>query len=89
MRVYQAFDLAPVGDQSWREQALCAKLVMDNPLLATLWDEDGTESQIKAAIEVCLMCAVRAECLNDAVRTPAYGVRGGKRTRSRRELRYA
>ena len=68
-------------DEPWKAQANCAGVDPD-----LFFPERG--DSVKAAKAVCQGCAVRAECLDYALRLGIkFGVFGGKSERERRALR--
>lgn len=74
----------------WRHDATCRAAVVDDPALATAWDnvDHGTfekddyrpDPQANVAKQLCFSCPVRLECLTDALAdNEATGIRGGFR----------
>lgn len=51
----------------------------------SLWfaEHTGEESIAAVALDVCAICPVRADCLEDAIRTGDQGIRGGTTTKQR------
>jgi WhiB family redox-sensing transcriptional regulator len=68
-------------DRRWRDDALCTQT---DPEI--FFPEVGETPH--AALRVCAICPVRAECLADALnrRDVAFGVLGGTTPNQRREL---
>jgi WhiB family transcriptional regulator, redox-sensing transcriptional regulator len=74
-------DLAPVGDASWRLDALCAETDPE-----AFFPEKGGST--RDAKRVCTGCTVRAECLEFAsANDERFGIWGGLSERERRRLR--
>ncbi|SNS15687.1 WhiB family transcriptional regulator, redox-sensing transcriptional regulator [Geodermatophilus pulveris] len=74
-------DLSPVGDASWRLDALCAETDPE-----AFFPEKGGST--RDAKRVCNGCAVRAECLQFALANDErFGIWGGLSERERRRLR--
>ena len=74
-------DLAPVGDASWRLEALCAETDPE-----AFFPEKGGST--RDAKRVCSGCSVRAECLEFALANDErFGIWGGLSERERRRLR--
>ncbi|MGR6964505.1 WhiB family transcriptional regulator [Geodermatophilus sp. URMC 61] len=74
-------DLAPVGDPSWRLEALCAETDPE-----AFFPEKGGST--RDAKRVCSGCSVRAECLEFALANDErFGIWGGLSERERRRLR--
>ena len=62
----------PAQPQDWMAQALCAEIDPD------LWYPDpGDAATARAAVAVCGVCPVRAECLDYAMATETQGGRHG------------
>ena len=77
----QALGVTGTGD--WWSKALCAETDPE-----AFFPEKG--GSVRAAKRVCARCEVRAECLEDALRTDErFGIRGGKSERERRKLKRA
>ncbi len=73
--------LAPVGDASWRLEALCAETDPE-----AFFPEKGGST--RDAKRVCTGCTVRAECLEFALANDErFGIWGGLSERERRRLR--
>ena len=73
--------LSPVGDASWRLEALCAETDPE-----AFFPEKGGST--RDAKRVCSGCAVRAECLEFALANDErFGIWGGLSERERRRLR--
>ena len=65
---------APVGDRSWRNRAAC--LDHDSDLWFSFEDEDKAR-----AVEICVCCAVREQCLAFALSvrpSTSAGIWGGR-----------
>ena len=79
----QGFALISEGPASdWREQALCAQTDPES----FFPDKGGSPREAK---QVCLSCAVRVECLNDALdNDERFGVWGGLSEKERRKLKH-
>jgi WhiB family redox-sensing transcriptional regulator len=74
-------DLSPVGDASWRLEALCAETDPE-----AFFPEKGGST--RDAKRVCSGCTVRAECLEFALANDErFGIWGGLSERERRRLR--
>jgi WhiB family redox-sensing transcriptional regulator len=68
-------------DQQWRAAALCAQTDPD-----IFFPERGQNPW--AAKRICAACAVRVDCLTDALQhSEPYGVRGGLTANERKQLR--
>ncbi len=66
-------------DQSWVAKALCASYEPD-----ALFVQGATQRQVRLR---CMQCAVRLECLADALQSEAnFGVWGGLTERERRAM---
>lgn len=60
---------------TWITEASCRKAVIEDPLLATAWDEPDNPL-IREAKTICDSCPVRRECVVDALNDEeAYGMR--------------
>jgi WhiB family redox-sensing transcriptional regulator len=74
---------APVGDESWRLDALCAETDPE----AFFPEKGGSTREAK---RVCVGCEVRAECLEYALANDErFGIWGGLSERERRRIRLA
>ncbi|MFL1904813.1 WhiB family transcriptional regulator [Streptomyces tauricus] len=89
-RASQGFTLEPA--RAWLTQARCAAPDMAR-FRHLFFPHPGEVAKAEAAKEICGMCPVRAECLDDALameggRTKAnrFGVRGGKTSGQRYSL---
>ena len=72
---------APVGDESWRLDALCAETDPE----AFFPEKGGSTREAK---RVCTGCDVRAECLEYALANDErFGIWGGLSERERRRVR--
>jgi WhiB family redox-sensing transcriptional regulator len=72
---------APVADESWRLDALCAETDPE-----AFFPEKGGST--RDAKRVCTGCAVRVECLESALSNDErFGIWGGLSERERRRLR--
>jgi WhiB family redox-sensing transcriptional regulator len=73
--------VAPVPDDSWRQEALCAETDPE-----AFFPEKGGST--RDAKRVCTGCAVRVECLEYALSSDErFGIWGGLSERERRRLR--
>ena len=80
---FPAGGAAPAGDESWREDALCAETDPE----AFFPEKGGSTREAK---RVCVGCAVRMECLEYALSNDErFGIWGGLSERERRRLRQA
>ena len=72
---------APAGDESWREDALCAETDPE----AFFPEKGGSTREAK---RVCVGCDVRTECLEYALSNDErFGIWGGLSERERRKLK--
>jgi len=79
----RVIEFRPKGEHEWTEWSQCAQPGSPN-MFPSDQDRDGT----KAAQSLCQSCAVRPECLAEAIeRGEQYGVWGGLTTAQRASLR--
>lgn len=73
-----------VSTYDWMESALCASVGFGE----LFYPEPGAAATIeKWAIDLCMRCPVRKECLSDALeREEMYGIWGGTTERVRRKM---
>lgn len=65
-------------DNSWRHDALCAKLIKESKDLQNHWYSEENTFQAATATSICFACPVRKECLREAcANRESYGIWGG------------
>lgn len=70
--------------ESWRQQGICSQTDPD------IWfPSAGQSAQARLAIELCLQCPVRIECLEAALTAEEeeHGIWGGTTMKERKQLR--
>jgi WhiB family redox-sensing transcriptional regulator len=79
----QIVNFRPSGEQSWARSAECAK-----PGQPLMFPHEGDADGVKLARDVCNVCPVRQQCLDEALgRNESFGIWGGLTTDERRALR--
>jgi WhiB family redox-sensing transcriptional regulator len=79
----QIVNFRPSGEQSWAQSAECAK-----PGKPLMFPHEGDADGVKLARDVCNVCPVRQQCLDEALaRNESFGIWGGLTTDERRALR--
>jgi WhiB family redox-sensing transcriptional regulator len=70
------------GEESWRQDALCAQIDVRDIFFPEHSGEHGREAK-----KICAACEVRDACLEWALHRPEWGIWGGKSANERKAMR--